>query len=158
MGFYLGSRGRENSPGEVTPTVTPREYVFGLSCAIRSVTGGDRYRRETYRRATRALLEDGPAVAVRALATLLAASPDDAGLHRALGLAQFCAGNLRGAVMHLETALALSEREATAGVWLQRSFRARLEGALARLALLHVHLWLGRRDRARLLASRGLIL
>lgn len=158
MDFHLGPRPRRRLPEELAPVVTPAEYSAALAAALTTITVDAERREEGYRQAVQALAAGRPDVAVRALSHLLGERPGDRVTHRTLGVAQFHAGNLSGATRHLEISLGLSRGGAIFAPGLERSLRAHLDGALARLVLLLIHARLGRRETAQRLALDGLML
>jgi len=158
MGFYLGSRGLHRSSEELTPVVTPGEFVNSLSVAIRAIMTDGQCRGKTYGQAVRSLRQARPGVAVRALSRILSAAPRDPVVHRMLAVAQFDACNVEEAARHLGISLALARHDATTAPSLGHSLRAHLDGALARLVLIPIHVGRGQRDAAQALAREGLIM
>lgn len=160
MGFHPGPRPRPGRrlPGELVPVVTPGEYSAALARAIGAIMADAEHRGEAYRRAVHALAAGRPDIAVRALSRFTAERPGDRVTHRTLGVAQLHAGNLGGAAWHLEISLGLSRGGAILAPGLERSLRAHLDGALARLVLLLIHARLGRREAAQRLALDGMLL
>ncbi|HEV8641741.1 MAG TPA: hypothetical protein VGV13_11640 [Methylomirabilota bacterium] len=157
MGFYLGFRGLHQLPEELSPVITPCEFVAALSKAIRAIVDDGQCRSWAYEEAIRAVLQRRPGVAVRAFSRLLSAAPFDHVVYRMLALAQLYAGNPEGAMQNLKISLALSRHGATIAPSLGCALRVHLHGSLARLALLLIHGRLGQRDAARGLALEGLI-
>lgn len=157
MGYFLGARAPRRRE-ELAPVITPREYAASLSAAIRAVLQPATHRGGLYPHAVRALAEGRPGAAVRALSQLLSGSPADAVAQRTLALAQLRAGNLGGAVRRLELCLGLARSKALGAPSLEQALRAHLDGALARLLLLPIYIWLKQREAAQALATDGLIL
>lgn len=153
MGFYLSAH---PSGSAHAPVVTPLEYVRLFADALRSI-GTPADTDATYAACARRLAEGQTAAVIRALSGRLASRRGDVPAWRLLGIAQLSAGNVRGALAHFETALALCRVRAASAFSLPLALRTRLELALTRLLLLHVRARLGQRDAARILALESLL-
>ena len=137
MGYFFGRAGL------VSPTVTRQEYLGAVDQAFEALSGEKR--RGIEDDALGDLVAGRPLCAIRAFSSLLARRPDDATLHRLIGMSYSCAGNARLAACHLEIALMLLTRATACRTSLLRSLRIELEASVVRLALMAAYRRLGHR-------------
>ncbi len=155
MGFFFRCE-HENQPAEdLTPTITPGEYVSVLHRVIRGLADAPEPSCHRYRLGLLYLMADRPGPAVKALSGLVQRRPNDGPAHCLLGIAYLNQANFTAAVEHLEIALGLLRREAVTRSGLYGVLRLQCEGALLRLLLVPVYMKLGRTQAARFLLEEG---
>ncbi len=154
MGFYLGPQ----RAGDLTPVVTPREYVALLSNAIEKVAQTSARRCDSYESGVAHLAAERPGAAVDAFDSFVHLYPDDPVGHRMLGLAHLAAGHFVAGFEHLVFALKILRRDVWLPIPLCESFRLHLEAGLVRLLLLPLCGRLGHRDSVNRLIFEGLVL
>jgi hypothetical protein len=142
VGFYYRPTVRESSAGDITPTITSREYVRLLSNATRMIIGttpqcSDTYHPDVWDAAATSAL-------VRGLRRQLRHRPVDATANRMLAIAELRAGNCKAALRHLGIAVNILLSPASRGCF-GDGLHARLELALLLPLLIPLSLQLGRR-------------
>ncbi len=155
MGFYFGSELDKRPNLDLTPTVTPREYVSVLSGVIRALTECPQQHCRGCQLGLRYLTAPSPGMAVAFFTELVGRGPEDHLAHRLLGIAHLRQGNLRASAKHLELALGLLRREAAVRTTLYDTFRVQYETALLRVVLVPLHMRLGEVHAARFLVMEG---
>jgi hypothetical protein len=130
MGFYFG-RATETARGDVSPSITPREYVSALAAA------------------TDLLRDPGPSVhgGSRRLEARL-----DAESHRLVGLSHLAGGRVGLAARHLEIALGLVRRVMPRALGMTEALRLQCEAARLSLVLVRLYVRLGEIRQAHALA------
>lgn len=139
MGYLLG----RSFP--ISPVVTRKEYLNAVDCAFASLSY--QHRGTAYQSALDDLAAGHPVRAARAFSFLLKRQPDNATLHRMLGISYCRAGKARLATRHLERALVLLTRASTRRTSLVHSLHIEVEASVVRLALMSVYNCLGHRAR-----------
>jgi hypothetical protein len=139
MGLYFG-RAPGTAWGEISPSITAREYLSALSAATDLL--GDSGRGP-----------DSPgsdhlgtglhASALVALADRIRRRPEDEDAHRLLGLSHLAGGQVGPAVRHLEIALCLARRDARGALGMTETLRLQCEAARLRLVLMRLYMRLG---------------
>jgi lipoprotein NlpI len=139
MGFYLGSGPERGLTEDVSPTITAREYVSALSCALTAMAEEPRGRCYHCRQGIRYLAGGLRGLAALVFAEHVERCPADEDAHRLLGLAHLSGGDLRAAVKHLEIALGLVRRKSARAIGLSEHLRLQCDAALLRLVLVRLH-------------------
>ncbi|MFQ5898804.1 MAG: hypothetical protein ACE5JN_11245 [Candidatus Methylomirabilia bacterium] len=155
MGFYLGSERRRGLTKDLSPTITPGEYVAALSRVIRALAVRPNLTRQCYQAGLLYLTTALPRRAVQVFSDVVRRQPKDRAAHRLLGIAHLHEGNPEAAVRHLEIALQLLRCEAAAMVGLREALSIQCETALLRLLLVPLNMSLGRVRAAYLLVKEG---
>jgi hypothetical protein len=153
VGFYYGLKHPSLSPGDVRPTITPREYIHLIADATRLVISSSPESSDTFRAGAGGPL--GPveiSSLIKGLRRRLHERPRDATTNRMLAIAELHAGNGRAAVHHLAISvnilLAPARNECA-----RQNLHARVELALLLPILVSLSLRLGRPALARCLLS-----
>lgn len=155
MGFYLRSERSRGLTKDLSPTITPGEYVAALSRVIRALAVSPDLERQCYQAGLVYLTTPLPRRAVQVFSDVVRRQPNDQGARRLLGIAHLRQGNPKAAVKHLEIALRLLRCEATARGGLYDALYFQCEAALLRLLLVPLHMRLGRVRAAYFLVKEG---
>jgi hypothetical protein len=154
MGFYYGSTRSPLSTGDVSPTITPREYILLLSGATGMVISCTPQGSDTCRSGSAGAV--AISTLIEGLSRRLQHRPADTTTHRMLAIAQLHTGNCKAAVRHLAIAVNILLAPTTKKC-LQQSLCARVELALLLPTLIRLYLRLGRRAPARRLVTALLL-
>ncbi|HEV8573808.1 MAG TPA: hypothetical protein VGR43_03780 [Dehalococcoidia bacterium] len=153
MGFYHGSWRRSLSSEDVSPNITPREYVLLFADAMQTII-----RRSLQDLEAHGLDPSEAEVSARidALSRRLRHRPDDSLTHRMMAIAQAQGGNSSRAIRHFEIAINILVTKATSGCT-RESLCARMELARLLPALAPLSRQRGRRQVGRRLLDAVLL-
>lgn len=158
MGFYFQCERRRGLTDDLSPTITPGEYVSTLSSVIRTLAGSPSPRCQRHQVRLRYLAVASPQSVAHIFSDVIQREPNNQPAHRLLGIAHLSQGNLTAAVKHLEIALGLLRREARGRAGLYDTLRIQCERALLRLLLVPLYMKLGQVVAARSLLIEGQVL
>ncbi len=136
-------------------TITAGEYCQVMDGVLRTLRDRPELARGRYQVPLCYLRMGRFPAAVRFLADVVSRRPDDQVGHRLFAIAHLSQGNLRAAIVHLEVARRLLQKEGAVSETLRDCIRAQYEQALMRYVLIPLYLQLGRMEDARALVTEG---